>query len=174
MALFVGVDCCCVADIPLRVIVSFAALTGSSATTPPTEAQKVSSNCHPVVPSSYELAFALNFNASCCDDSLWSKSLRGIGNDTNSHDESIIDFLEHQAVPILTKFAPADGNADSSDFPLSSMTTLSCLEAPVEAKNMANETNDPDGNESAAAIAVPYGSGAWMLGALVAAYAVFL
>lgn len=77
-------------------------------------------------------------------------------------------------MPILTKFAPAEGNEDS-EVPQSSMTTLACLEAPVEAKNIANQTGDSDGEDENAAVAVvPHGSVAWMIGAVVAGIAAFI
>ncbi|KAK4506494.1 hypothetical protein PRZ48_000226 [Zasmidium cellare] len=146
-----------------------------SAPTPPTQQQNVSSNCHPVIPSTHDLAFTLNFNATCCDDSLWSKSLRGIGNDTNPNEGTIIDFLEHQAVPILTQFARVYGSEEDVEVPESTLTSLSCLVAPVEAKNLPNQTGTADGHdEGAAAVVLPGGSWAWVAVLVAAGMAVLM
>ncbi|KAF2171357.1 hypothetical protein M409DRAFT_50810 [Zasmidium cellare ATCC 36951] len=149
------------------------AITVPLAPQPPTTEQNASSNCHPVIPSTHNLAFTLNFNASCCDDSLWSKTLRGIGNDTNPSEETIIDFLEHQAVPILTKFGRVDGSEDGGDVPQSRLTSLSCLEAPVEAKNLASQASDAEGDEGAAAAVLPGGSWVAIVVAIAVGFAAF-
>jgi len=111
--------------------IAFRGLIGPNAPRPPTPSENATANCHPVVPASYQLASVLDFNSTCCNDSLWNATYRGL---------PTYDFLQHQAVPIITAWSPNDATANN----ISVEATVSCLEAPVEAKNLDNFQGESD------------------------------
>ncbi|GAB1727259.1 hypothetical protein NU195Hw_g327t1 [Hortaea werneckii] len=99
-------------------------LTGPQAPQPPTRAQNASTNCHPVIPSYYDLALTLNYSKNYPYSGPGRRALLGVNG-------TVVGYFEgYQAVPILTLFMSAEyEGAEELDEP---QIDISCLQAPPE------------------------------------------
>ncbi|KAI6912676.1 hypothetical protein KC318_g2065 [Hortaea werneckii] len=97
---------------------------GPQAPQSPAQAQNASTNCHPVIPSYYDLALTLNYSKNYPYSGPGRRALLGVNGTVVGY------FEEYQAVPILTLFLSAeDEGQEGSDEP---KVDISCLQAPPE------------------------------------------